>query len=673
MAYMTGRFYLESISLAHKMLSGYSVDENDETKSDLLSHLSVVNMLVGPNNSGKSRLMRNIIKSKDLTFSPAGYALARNKVRDIQEKAAEEIRVLLKNHDVQLKMHVAQRTASRLDFVNVKDIVFNERSSTGVLTQAASNAHNFSKETPAASSLTRYTDLPTFGKLPFFIQYENLIKDPPSLGVIDDSKDNTIIHEITRVADEANLQTSEILSPFKTWEQKPIKRYYIPTLRGLRPINGKNADHYRDVTTRDYFPEPSAPDGIVTGLNLYDEVKKRLLGDLSDRKMIRQFEEFIAKEFFNGSPVAIIPKEGKEEIALKIGNEKEQQIYDLGDGLQSLIIILFCVYETKKEPDTLHLIFIEEPELFMHPGLQRLLLQKLVSDEFPNCQFFMTTHSNHFLDITFDYEKISIFSVTKKFEDTGNEQQEPTFLVRNVMNGDKGILKALGIRDSSVFLSNCTIWVEGITDRMYLRHYLQLYMKTRSNTKTSFKEDQHFSFVEYGGSNLPHFDFSDATSGDQNVGVDAPTRMQRISKEVLVIADGDSKKENKHKSLQKTLGKAYYRLHVREVENLVAPAILEKVIGCFESKKGNENFTLKSVEHENYADEYLGTFITSKLFKTGKPKYAYKAPSGSGTIRDKDAFARAVIDNTQLWEQLSKPAQETIRTIYKFIQRNNHD
>ena len=134
------------------------------------------------------------------------------------------------------------------------------------------------------------------------------------------------------------------------------------------------------------------------------------------------------------------------------------------------------------------LVFIEEPEQLLHPGLQRKLIETLLNEKgFEKFQYYITTHSNHFLDTTFDFSKISIYSLRKKFQDEANEEEIANFSIENLSSGDKSSLELLGVRNSSVFLSNCTIWVEGITDRMYFKHYLALYMKKNANGNKTFK------------------------------------------------------------------------------------------------------------------------------------------------------------------------------------------
>ena len=64
------------------------------------------------------------------------------------------------------------------------------------------------------------------------------------------------------------------------------------------------------------------------------------------------------------------------------------------------------IYEKRNENAV---FLIEEPEINLHPGYQRKLINILQLEIFNKHQYFITTHSNHLIDSCFDYDNISIY------------------------------------------------------------------------------------------------------------------------------------------------------------------------------------------------------------------------------------------------------------------------
>jgi hypothetical protein len=245
----------------------------------------------------------------------------------------------------------------------------------------------------------------------------------------------------------------------------------------------------------------------------------------------------------------------------------------------------------------------------------------------------------------------------------------------------------LGVRNSSIFLSNCTIWVEGLTDRLYLRHYLKLYQEYSNKsdkTKRVFKEDLHFSFVEYSGGNITHWSFLGDGSDEK------PTiNYEKICNKIFLIADKDyaddkvTKKETekmiRHKKLKELLGNNFYRLNCVEIENLIKENVLEKVIKEFEKI---EDLVI-SFSQEKYAEKRIGRFIDEKILNNNSTRKGknqegkiednkYKYSEKSGTIKDKEKFCTLALKHTKDYEKdLSKEAKALCEKIYDFIKSHN--
>ena len=134
---------------------------------------------------------------------------------------------------------------------------------------------------------------------------------------------------------------------------------------------------------------------------------------------------------------------------------------------------------------------IEEPETHIHPKLLRVMIKKIseISDK-RNLQLFITSHSSTLIDVgSWPEAKVSLFEANG-FE--FKELTEPSLALSN-----------LGVRPSDVCQSNGVVWVEGASDRIYLKHWLELWCK--KNNKNLPQENIAYSFVFYGGASLKHF------------------------------------------------------------------------------------------------------------------------------------------------------------------------
>ena len=461
-----------------------------------------------------------------------------------------------------------------------------------------------------------------------------------------------------------------------------VKHCYIPILRGMRPAlatpsRGQDIairnDQYEQRTIHDYFEDiaswPSMRDkekprsSIFTGLSLYDNLRKRLLGRTQiERDTVREYEYFLSEHFFPGQGVTLIPvEEGNNDVVhIKIGNNKEYPIYDLGDGLQSLII---CTYPIVTETEPGSLFFLEEPDLCMHPSLQRTFLEVLkIYHRKMGHQFFITTHSNHLLDLLEDNELVSIFSFSEiadrapepadsSLANSGANSQSskpnPRFRIRPSNLRDRRTLRELGVRPSSTYLANATIWVEGVSDCAYLRAYMEAfvyYLKVQgkdwgeriTQRLEQYKEDRHYAFVEYSGSNLEHYSFKDkGEDSEQAEGTsNEVTSVPDLCARAIVIADGDigdTGKGVRKESFAAQLGNRFIWLPGKEIENMIPEALMREQVRRDIPK--NETTSQGSVDRICYQDYCRSkTGVGAYLYDLGFIKPKYKEDGSSGTL-----------------------------------------
>jgi len=369
----------------------------------------------------------------------------------------------------------------------------------------------------------------------------------------------------------------------------------------------ENKDLYKTRTKHDYFASHGdlrnkvgfGEQKVITGLGLYGDLRRRLLAKIqADRDSVRKYEQLLSSHFFAGQEVILIPVEesNNDVVHIKIGNKDERPIYDLGDGMQSLII---CTYPIVTETEPGSLFFLEEPDLCMHPSLQRTFLEVLKTyHRKMGHQFFITTHSNHLLDLLEDNELVSIFSfseiadrapepaastLTNSGPNSQSSKPKPSFRIRPSMLRDRQTLLELGVRPSATYLANATIWVEGVSDSAYLRAYMEAfvhYLKHLGNgwgkalavRLEQYKEDRHYAFVEYSGANLTHFSFEES----ERVNGQTETSVPDLSGKAIVIADGDiAAKVSREAHFVAQLKERFICLPCKEIENLIPEGLMK--------------------------------------------------------------------------------------------------
>lgn len=445
-----------------------------------------------------------------------------------------------------------------------------------------------------------------------------------------------------------------------------LKKHYIPILRGMRPL-GDGKDLFLERTLRDYFPTPDALN-VITGFDLYNLLARFLLGQPDERERIRNYEKILGNEFFGGADITLIPQYGQDTVAVKIGDDAQFSIYDLGDGLQQVIIISSAAFLEQEES----IFFIEEPEACLHPGLLRKLALFLLNHT--NHQYIATTHSNHLLDLAESHEEVLIHRVSKK-----SNQDSTGFFIQECTK-DREILADLGVRASSVYLANSTIWIEGITDRLYLKVIMKKYLDslTPSPKKTMFEgylENYHYAFVEYQGGTLGHWGFDDDDDTTERLNA------SRLCADAFLIADGDIVgKSERAQKLSAELQDRFHLLPGKEIENLLPPVvILESAKKIFsrkisKTKEGLDADKLTGILNVDLAtsNHGIGYHLDKTLGLKGKGKERKVFADESGTINDKVKFCQQALQvmNEIEWS-LSKNLIELCEKIFTHIESKN--
>lgn len=592
--------------------------------------LSLVNVFIGANNSGKSRLLRSLFSSRKLSCitnkanSQSVYNLIKNKKQDFKA---------IFRHDLKAYGDVTP------DYL------------TEILDLDADNQ-------------------PIYGLTKTRLQALQFVDENSKMEPDNGSRDRKWI--IQRLHEVGKICLEELIALNFETEFNKENKYYIPILRGMRPLKGHSSP-YEERSRDDYFKDLQITNDrkqLFTGLELYSKLRAMLLGEPDERERVGEFENYLEEQFFF-KKVTLIPYEEKgrpdqsdQTVRVKIGQEPQLPIYHLGDGLQSLIICAFNIFMERERC----LFFIEEPDTHMHPSLQRAFLEML--QKYDHHQYFLTSHSNHLLDMAMDTSDVSIFHFSK------TEDDQVQFKIRVTAPGDQEMLRDLGVRNSSVFLANATIWVEGITDRLYLREYMTKYVAElketdpdRAQKYSQFREDAHYSFVEYQGANLTHWSF-DAEDTDPKC-----IRAPFVCAAPFLIADGDVVgKGQREQTYRDMLGDNFYILPYKEVENLMPVELLRAIVAEDFKKLEKDVANIDSVGYTK-PGQGLGRYLDDVL-EIPEEKSVFAAASGTLKSHKKIALCNKAVALAKMQEPafewgLTDKLTELCEKIFAHIEQCN--
>ena len=293
-------------------------------------------------------------------------------------------------------------------------------------------------------------------------------------------------------------------------------------------------------------------------------------------------------------------------------------IQNMGTGIAQLVLLFAYIRMHKVPPTTL---VVEEPETHLHPSLLVELVRNLQA--MPNLQVFLTTHSNTILDCLDEDSRVYETSM----------DAEGACRVRSVQGYGKlvGVLDNLGVTASSILQANCVIWVEGPSDRLYLRRWLDLVAAARNEQLT---EGVDYAFAFYGGGVLAHFDLEDpGGTGNDLVSMLAPCRFAIV----LMDSDRDSRTKPLSTAKQRVLDSAAEDETHRfacvtdgyEIENDVdSELMVEAGLAILKRTRGNKT---------KIRQRYWNTILSSaEVAPADRKKFTRR-------LKDKISLAQAVV------------------------------
>ncbi len=291
---------------------------------------------------------------------------------------------------------------------------------------------------------------------------------------------------------------------------------------------------------RDITPEPESKELIVDyngrgATNLirhflnnsqFDEtvVEKLLLDELNTiMSQDAYFENIRIQQVEDGNSLLW-------EIFLKEKGQNRFALSQSGSGLKTIILILINILLIPKLEDNNGKKFVfafEELENNLHPSLQRRLFEYLYKYAMSNHddRIFITTHSHVAINVFYGQEYSNIFHVIKE-----NGRSSIKY-IDNYLDKVE-ILEDLDVKASDLLQSNGIIWVEGPSDRIYIKRWLEVF------TENAFTEGRDYQFIYYGGSLLKYYE----ANGDKSI--EELISILITNRNAAIVMDSDKKNSN---------------------------------------------------------------------------------------------------------------------------------
>jgi putative AbiEii toxin of type IV toxin-antitoxin system/AAA ATPase-like protein/OLD-like protein len=264
--------------------------------------------------------------------------------------------------------------------------------------------------------------------------------------------------------------------------------------------------------------------------------------------LFRQIESFLSAALHDLGALQTPLIGGETEVAIRLPRgDYLIRLQDTGGGVEQLLMIATVLNTTGEESS----LFLEEPESHLHPGAQRFLLERMSGT---GRQVIITTHSPVFVNAV---RPRSLYRVSYRDErSVVAPVREPEAL--------SDVLSDIGARNSDVLMSDAVVFVEGPGDQGALMAW--------SETLGMSLSEAGVAPISMGGADQAIK--AAPVQADVLAGIS-----QKAPVPHMFVLDRDERGDSEIIRVKRLIGEAACFLEAREIENyLLAPRAILKAV-----------------------------------------------------------------------------------------------